>query len=121
MARIPSGGVPIAGDAAIAKRLADLQAEAVRLIAGCHCPRDRLGHVTHTVLCLLRPAPVPAMAAAREPMQRARERLNRTPPPAVPERRIEAHAPRAVLTTAPSMAVPPPPHSGRNATTRRWR
>ena len=93
MARIPSGGVPIAGDAAaIAKRLADLQAEAVRLIAGCHCPRDRLGHVTHTVLCLLRPAPVPAMAAAREPMQRARERLNRTPPPARPERRIEGSA-----------------------------
>ena len=89
--RIPSGRVPIADDAAaIAERLRELRAERARLIAGCHCPRDMLGHATHTLLCPLRPGP--AMAAAREAMQRARERLNRTPPPAMPERRIEGCA-----------------------------
>ena len=92
-ARIPSGRVPIADDAAaIAERLAELQAERARLIAGCHCPRrDTTGEIVHILLCPLRPAPASALEVAREAIVRARARL-RTPPPAVPERRIEGCA-----------------------------
>ena len=91
--RIPSGRVPIASDAtALAKRLAELQAERARLIAGCHCPRrDTTGAIVHMLLCPLRLAPVSALEVARETIVRARARL-RTPPPAVPERRIEDSA-----------------------------
>ena len=92
-ARISSGRVPIAADAAaIAERLRELQAERARLIAGCHCTRrDTAGNIVHILICPLRPGRAPAIEAAREAIERARARL-RTPAPAMPERRIEGCA-----------------------------
>ena len=71
-----SGRVPIADDAAaIAARLAELRAERMRLIAGCHCPQSPQGEVTHNALCPLRPEPPSQMQLTLEAMQRARARL----------------------------------------------
>jgi len=77
--------------AAIAERLAEIQAERLAAIAGCSCPqRDTNGNVVHTPLCPLRAEPASQMEMAREAIQRARVRVDRrgfssSPPPASAE------------------------------------
>ena len=80
-----TGRVPLADDgAAIAKRLAEIQAERMQAIAGCGCPpADMLGGITHRPNCPFGPQPVmpSQMELAREAMQRARARARVGPQP----------------------------------------
>ena len=72
-----SGRLPACESPGIAERLAEIQAERIRMIAGCHCPRDALGAAIHNTLCPLRPEPASQMAATLEAMARARARVRR--------------------------------------------
>jgi len=72
-----TGRLPLIDDgAAIAERLREIQAERIRMIAGCHCPRDALGAATHNTLCPLRPEPASQMQLTLDAMRRARERID---------------------------------------------
>jgi len=64
--------------AAIAERLAEIQRARMQAIAGCSCPGDLLGNITHTPICPMRLEPASQMELAREAIQRARERQRRT-------------------------------------------
>jgi len=92
-----SSRLPACESPGIAERLAEIQAERIRMIAGCHCPRDALGAATHNTLCPLRPEPASQMALALEAMQRARARLRQV---GVPIREIKGAAgPLLILPT----------------------
>jgi len=71
-----SSRLPLCEQPGIAERMAEIQAERIRMIAGCRCPqRTTEGLVVHVTACPLRPAAPSQMQATLEAMQRARARL----------------------------------------------
>jgi len=59
---------------AIHARLIELQREKAATIAGCNCPQDTLGEITHRPGCAMHPKPASMMTAITEAIIRARLR-----------------------------------------------
>lgn len=51
----------------IARRIREITAERMAAVAGCICPRDTLGNVSHAGNCALREPPPEAMASLSPP------------------------------------------------------